>query len=597
MVDDAAPNNEQIDIADLSLQDLQLMLPPKRHLYLIGYLKIKAAKLVHIDPVTIESSSTLGSLGLNTEQLQNLGDSIKLLTGNMWESTRGFETLDLATLAQRICVALPEKCPFSEMSKNTDLLRPAERNQNCSPNPSSVSKTAPGPSKDSLGTGLSTADDDIHGTLLNLFSEYGEIVQFYWGNQLFHLISDPSDISTVFVKDKTNFIRGVFWGPFKNFMGENGMITTEGKPWRQDRVVGQPVFTKPSVEESTELIVEIAEDQLNNLDEALETDKTVMVHQLMKQITLRVILRKLLSLEDDPRINELSEIIDAIERFWNIPDLFEMQSDTSRDQLVRSLKQNSQYQKMLTALDLIVYQLLEERLDRPESCDDILTAYLNSDLIRELDHDDARKYLRDVSVTLIMTGFDTTASALFWTVYLLASHQKECELLMAELDTGEIFHAQSSEVLASKPYLKSVVYESLRLFPPVWYVGREVRKTTTLRGFEIPADSFILASPYVVHRNPVYWPSPDRFQPERFLATKGSVLNTPAYIPFGWGERICVGRLLALREIALVTALVFRRYDVSLMKSTKLRLTSNFTLLPSVPIPMVFHRRNSRLPY
>ena len=161
-----------------------------------------------------------------------------------------------------------------------------------------------------------------------------------------------------------------------------------------------------------------------------------------------------------------------------------------------------------------------------------------------------------------LTGFDTTSAALFWTVHLLATHPTQQARLHNELDRLDL-SAPTAERLNSAEYLQGVIHESLRLYPPVWYVGREVTRDTTLRGFDIPRGSFVLASPYVVHRNPRVWPDPLSFRPERFVGVAGPRFNLPGYLPFGLGARYCIGRPLAMHEIGIVISRLFEEFEFS----------------------------------
>jgi cytochrome P450 len=205
--------------------------------------------------------------------------------------------------------------------------------------------------------------------------------------------------------------------------------------------------------------------------------------------------------------------------------------------------------------------------------------------------DQRRGYLRDAAITIVLTGFDTTSSALFWTIYLLSKNSDAVQRLRAEGATNlDRCASENSEASQKCEYLDAVILEALRMYPPVWYVGREAVEDTTLRGYHIPAGAFVLASPYVVHRNPWIWESPSTFRPERFLANSESPFNAKGYLPFGMGPRFCIGRGLALYEIALVIAAICREFDPVCKQSGEPELLTAFTLRPKEDIRITFRR-------
>jgi cytochrome P450 len=189
-----------------------------------------------------------------------------------------------------------------------------------------------------------------------------------------------------------------------------------------------------------------------------------------------------------------------------------------------------------------------------------------------------QQQLRDIAVTYILTGFDTTASGIYWTVAMLL--QNAGALARVREETS----GRHDEELAALPYLRAVVQEALRLYPPVWYVGREAVEDTTLRGYPVPKGSFAIASPYVVHRNPALWPDPAAFTPERFLPGASPKPPVRAYMPFGLGGRICIGLHFAHVEIAMVVGALVRDHQLEQVSGEWRGLTSDFTLTPREPI-------------
>jgi cytochrome P450 len=138
------------------------------------------------------------------------------------------------------------------------------------------------------------------------------------------------------------------------------------------------------------------------------------------------------------------------------------------------------------------------------------------------------------------------------------------------------------------PFTAAVLDEVLRLYPPAWLVTRRALTPDVLAGVDIPADALVVMSPWLVHRDPSAWPDPDRFDPSRFLDDTGcrrrDVAALPAYLPFGAGPRLCIGRDMALLEGVLVLASLVARVDLEAVGPAPR------------PVPMVTIRPDGGLP-
>jgi cytochrome P450 len=162
-------------------------------------------------------------------------------------------------------------------------------------------------------------------------------------------------------------------------------------------------------------------------------------------------------------------------------------------------------------------------------------------------------------MTLLLAGHETTANALAWALHLLATHPE------AQLRAGE-----------DGPYVRAVWQEALRLFPPAWLQTRRLTEPDEVCGQRLPAGSMLVFSPWVVHRDPRWWPEPDRFRPERWLDPAPERPRF-AYFPFGGGPRQCIGNDFADLEGRAVLDAVLRRW----------RLAPAPDAPPVVPQPLV----------
>jgi len=153
--------------------------------------------------------------------------------------------------------------------------------------------------------------------------------------------------------------------------------------------------------------------------------------------------------------------------------------------------------------------------------------------------------VRDEALTLFLAGHETTANALTWAWYLL-SQNPDCERrLHQELDTVLEGRAPGWDDLPQLRYTEMVFAEALRLYPPAWAIGRQALEPFELGGVQIPAQSILIMSPFLVHRDARWFENPERFEPERWTPEARDARPKFSYFPFGGGARVCIGERFA----------------------------------------------------
>jgi cytochrome P450 len=188
------------------------------------------------------------------------------------------------------------------------------------------------------------------------------------------------------------------------------------------------------------------------------------------------------------------------------------------------------------------------------------------------------KQVRDEALTLFLAGHETTATALTWTWYLLSQNPRADEKMRSEIRSVLRDRLPGYNDLPKLRYTEMVLAESLRLYPPAWAIGREVKSSTRIYNYEVPKGAICLMSPYVMHRNPRYFPDPDRFDPDRF--TQEAKQNRPkfAYFPFGGGPRTCIGERFAWMEGVLLLATIAQRWRFNLVPNQVIEPHPQITL-------------------
>jgi cytochrome P450 len=183
----------------------------------------------------------------------------------------------------------------------------------------------------------------------------------------------------------------------------------------------------------------------------------------------------------------------------------------------------------------------------------------------------------DQLLTYLFAGYETTAASLVWTFYLLARHPRAHAAVAAECAAAWQGSVPSQEALGRLSFLRQVVQESLRLFPPAWLLAREAARDTWVGDVPVRRGTTVLIGVNQVHRHAAFWTAPDEFRPTRFAE---GAPPSGAYVPFGLGPRNCVGMRLAMIESMLILAAVTRRYRFELLPGWKPRIEALITAHP-----------------
>lgn len=190
--------------------------------------------------------------------------------------------------------------------------------------------------------------------------------------------------------------------------------------------------------------------------------------------------------------------------------------------------------------------------------------------------------IRNQVLTFLIAGHETTSGALSFALYYLSRHADVLARARAEVDAVWGDDAPAFEQVARLRYVRRVLDEALRLWPTAPGFAREARVDTVLGDrYPMRAGHWAIVLLPALHRDPVWGPDPDGFDPERFTPQRVGARPGHAYKPFGTGERACIGRQFALHEATLVLGLLLRRYDLRGEPDYRLRVEELLTLKPT----------------
>jgi cytochrome P450 len=399
-------------------------------------------------------------------------------------------------------------------------------------------------------------------------------------------VFDPHAIEQILVSQHAAFEKDTFTSDLQRVLG-TGLLTSDGDPWRRNRKLIAPSFQRGEVAAYGTVMVERAREFISGQPAGSVLD----VHSAMMRLTLDILVRALFGTEVS-RADEVERLLEALMHdyvppavAWRLilPQWFPL---ASRRRLA----------SIRGELDAILLELLTERRARaaeeasgrrPPSNDLLGRLMLASDAEGGL----SEAALRDEAMTLFLAGHETTALSLTYALRALAQHPHERERVLAELSSVLGGRAPTMADLPLLRYTRATLDETLRLYPPAWAIGRQPRQDVVVAGIAMPRGTQIIVCPWVMHRDPRFFPDPHRFWPDRWLT-----LPTPprfAYLPFGAGPRVCIGSHFALAEATLVLAVILSAAELELVPQATLDPMPSVTLRPRDPVWMRVRAREA----
>lgn len=369
------------------------------------------------------------------------------------------------------------------------------------------------------------------------------------------LVNDAAGVARVLGEHAGNYVKPVVTvRTIRPFTGD-GLLLAEGAEWQRQRRGLAHVFTPAAMRALLPAFNAAAERLVAQLDTA-----PVLRSAMFEEVAFDAVLRALFSDLDDAaraRLRAVAASYLSNGRGPGRPTLIDLLAHEPDDYPWSQGARRDFQQQWFAEVDAVITR----RLITGRRADDLLGA-----LLAARDAETGARLpaweVRSQAATFLAAGFETTARLMFWTTYLLALDPQEQERVRAEAATGPD-RAASSDDLSRWPRLRSVLQESLRLYPTFPVFVRRALADDEVAGEAVRAGDQVFVSPWTIGRHRDFWEAPDQFRPDRFDGRPNAWASDEHFIPFSRGPRVCIGAMFALTEASVVLRALLRRFRIA----------------------------------
>jgi cytochrome P450 len=370
----------------------------------------------------------------------------------------------------------------------------------------------------------------------------------------------------------------------------NGLVTSEGEFWRGQRKLVQPAFHRRRLETLFAMMVERVNDSVARFRTAAKTGAALDLIPELSHLTLDVISRAMFGSDVKGAASQVSHHIATLNEY-----ALKMLRNPWMFLLPRRipLPGTSGAVGSLKSLDKIVHGIIQSRRQNPGEHDDLLSMLLSA-CEEETGRGMTDAQLRDEVMTIFVAGHETTANAMAWLLYLVATHPEVEARLRAEIEAQ--FPAEGLNMTNANgfTYTRQVIEESLRVYPTIWSVGRRCTEEDELGGCHIPLGMNMVVPIFYFHWSERFWKHPEKFDPDRFSLERRPPAEPMIYFPFGAGPRSCIGNHFALQELTIMTVLFHRHFRFQVEPNFTAKMDPLITLRPKHGMRMIV--KNEKAP-
>ncbi len=415
---------------------------------------------------------------------------------------------------------------------------------------------------------------------------YGDIFKAYTGSKSpLVFISNPKVIQEIFSADADLFKADLGNDSAKTVVGENSLLVLNGTHHTQRRKLLMPQFHGSRIQEYGKLICDITQQVISQWERGVQWT----VRTATQEITMQVILQAVFGLNEGAGYWQIKEAIEALQSMTSSPLKASLVFLPFLQKDLGAWSPWGRFVRCQKRVDNLLYtEIRERRQNIDPSRTDILTLLLLSRY--ENGESMTDRELRDELITLLIGGHETTATAMSWALYWIHKFPEIKQKLQAELDN--LSDDPDPETIFKLPYLTAICQETLRMYPVSLVSFSRVPKFDySLRDYQFDAGTMLTPCIYLTHHREDLYPNPKQFRPERFLERQYSPYE---YLPFGGGNRRCIGMALAQYEMKLAIATILKNLELALPDDKPVRpVRRGLTIAPSDNLRLVVTGRRT----
>ena len=413
-------------------------------------------------------------------------------------------------------------------------------------------------------------------------NKYGDIVHFRMGHLRIVLLNHPDYIKEVLSTQNSNFVKGRPLEMAKELLGE-GLLTSEGSFHKRQSRIMQPAFHRKMMDIYAPPITEYSQRMMDKWKPGMTVDMMEEMVKLSTNIAAKTLFN--VDLEgEEVDINQALETVMALFGRVTLPGAELL--------LQLPLPGTKRFFKAKAHLDETIYKIINDRRENRINNGDLLSLLLEAqDETGTGESGMSDLQIRDEALTLFLTAFDTTSLGLTWTWYLLSQNPEYEAQLHEELDRVLQGRMPTMEDYPNLTFTRKVFEESMRLYPPIYIISRQAVEAFSVGDFIIPADTIVLMSPYLIHRDPRFHQEPNVFDPYHSEKRTGKSTSRYEYFPFSVGPRSCIGQHYAWLEGIMVLASVAQFWRPKMVPGHPVEKAQLLNLRPKYGMKMILEPR------
>ena len=403
----------------------------------------------------------------------------------------------------------------------------------------------------------------------DLMTEYGDVVKC---GPYFYLVNNPDVAKHILNRDQKDFNQEDFIGKRTKTVFGLGMVTSQGDMWASERKLLNPVFHSKNIHKYISETLDEIDRQLDNWKPIAKSNDTFDIADKMGDISIMTSGRLLFDTDFSNKIVEIKDVVEIGTKYIadGVPFFIPYWIPTPS---------HIKLKKISKQIDVILNSIINERANSHANRDDLADTLIKALGKPESIAEDRRLMLDEMKTMLAGGYFPISCSlSMFW--YAMGQNPNYFAKIKEEVRNLPKDYKFNIEFYQDFPKITSAILETMRLYPVAFSIWRKSIKKCNILGFDIPKGKTICISLFNVHRNPEFWNEPNKFKPERFNKLNSKNRPKHHFMPFGWGNRKCIGDHYAMMVIFLTIIKTLMRFDVEIVPTEKLEVKTAALLCP-----------------